>query len=63
MGGWPILAAGTPPVDSDHDGMPDNWEILHGLKPNDPTDGAKLTANGYTNLENCLSWLAGDPIR
>jgi pectate lyase len=26
VGGWPVYASGTPPVDSDHDGMPDAWE-------------------------------------
>jgi pectate lyase len=61
---WPDLAAGAPapPADSDHDGMPDAWEKAHGLDPNNDGDGAALAANGYTNVENYLNELAGDPI-
>ena len=63
-GPWPDLATGAPapPVDSDHDGIPDAWEKAHSLKPNDPRDGAATAANGYTNVENYLNELAGDPI-
>jgi hypothetical protein len=63
-GPWPDLAAGAPapPPDSDHDGMPDAWEKAHGLDPNNDDDGATLSPNGYTNLENYLNELAGDPI-
>jgi unsaturated rhamnogalacturonyl hydrolase len=32
-GGWPDLKSAPPTVDSDHDGMPDPWEIDHGLNP------------------------------
>jgi hypothetical protein len=56
----PILNGGTPPVDSDHDGMPDTWEKAHGLNANNRADGAAFAANGYTNLENYLNELAGD---
>jgi pectate lyase len=54
--GWPVLAAGSPTADSDHDGMPDNWEILHGLNPNDASD-ANLDpdGDGYSNLEEYLN--------
>ncbi len=63
-GPWPDLATGAPPppMDSDHDGMPEGWERAHGLDPNNPRDGAAIAANGYTNLENYLNELAGDPI-
>lgn len=60
-GGWPRLASGTPPVDSDHDGMPDAWEHELGLDPEDPADrNGDVTGDGYTNLEDYLNELAGD---
>jgi hypothetical protein len=59
---YPVLATATPPQDTDHDGIPDSWEIVHGLNPKKASDGAALAANGYTNVENYLNELAGDPI-
>lgn len=63
-GPWPDLATGapTPPPDSDHDGMPDDWEAAHDLDPQDAGDGTALAPNGYTHVENYLNQLAGDPI-
>lgn len=55
VGGFPTIAPGTACVDSDHDGIPDAWEIAHGLNPNDPTDAQKTAPNGYTYLENYLN--------
>jgi hypothetical protein len=60
--GYPTLAAGTPPTDTDHDGMPDSWETAHGLNPSSAADGPQISPNGYTNLENYLNELAGDPV-
>lgn len=44
--------APAPPLDSDLDGMPDDWEIARGLDPRiaDP-NGTSLSPAGYTNLE------------
>jgi len=50
------------PADSDHDGIPDSWELSHGLNANNGADGAVQAANGYTNLENYLNELAGDTV-
>ena len=63
-GPWPDLAESAPaaPLDSDHDGMPDAWELARGLDPRNPGDGAALADNGYTHVENYLNELAGDPI-
>jgi hypothetical protein len=55
VGGFPIIDPGTPCADSDRDGMPDAWEIAHGLNPKDPSDGPKLNRDGYTNLEHFLN--------
>ena len=59
---WPALRSGTAPTDTDHDGMPDGWEVQHGLDPGDAGDGARTASNGYTNVENYLNGLAGDNI-
>ena len=58
-GGYPVLNSATPPVDTDHDGMPDAWEIAKGLNLNDANDG-KLDrdSDGYTNVEEYLNYLA-----
>ncbi len=38
--------------DSDNDGMPDTWEINHGLNPNDPSDANEdPDKDGLTNIE------------
>lgn len=61
VGGWPVLQSGTAPADSDRDGMPDEWELKHGLNPNDPADrNGDFNGDGYTNLEKYLNELAGD---
>ncbi|MDT8303065.1 MAG: hypothetical protein RQ760_16410, partial [Sedimentisphaerales bacterium] len=39
VGGYPQLAGGTPPADTDHDGMPDDWELNNGLDTQDASDG------------------------
>jgi len=54
-GGFPPLSTGAPCTDSDHDGMPDAWELAHGLDPNDGRDGAALQPDGYSNLEHFLN--------
>ena len=43
---------GTPRVDTDSDGMPDDFEDKWGLNKNDPNDAVRTAANGYTNIEN-----------
>lgn len=58
VGGWPSLKSGTPPQDTDHDGMPDSWETANGYNPNDPADrNGDHDGDGYTNLEEYLNGL------
>jgi hypothetical protein len=57
LGDWPGYTGGTPPLDSDEDGIPDEWEKAHGLDPNDPRDANRIRADGYTNLEHYLNSL------
>lgn len=57
VGGLPEYK-GTPRVDSDNDGLPDEWERKHGLNPNDPSDSAKNSGNGYTWIEVYANELA-----
>ena len=46
------IVGGATVVDTDKDGLPDEWETKYGLNPNDPTDAAKdCNNNGVTNLE------------
>ena len=58
MGGFPEYK-GTPYVDTDGDGMPDEWEIANGLNPNDPSDANKdCTGDGYTNIEKYINGIS-----
>ena len=57
VGGWPFLNSLPPPVDSDRDGMPDSWEIQHGLDPNNANDGNAVHGSEYTMLEVYLNSL------
>lgn len=42
--------------DDDNDGMPDWWELIHGLDPLDPSDaGEDPDGDGATNLEEYLA--------
>ena len=58
MGGYPEYK-GTPRVDTDGDGMPDEWEIANGLNPNDPSDAnGDCTGDGYTNIEKYINGIS-----
>jgi hypothetical protein len=64
VGGWPILLKDDPPLDSDHDGIPDSWEKANKLDFKDPADGNAFTLdNRYTNLEVYLNSLVEHIMR
>lgn len=54
LGGVGTIQNGENPLDSDNDGMPDEFEDKYGLDKNDPSDAAKIANNGYTNIENYI---------
>jgi len=62
VGGWPVLRSLEPPIDTDHDGMPDAWELSQGLNPNDPADRNIVDEQGFTALENYLNSLVGEYV-
>ncbi len=62
VGGWPVLKSLPAPLDSDHDGMPDDWEIARGLNPNDSTDSHKTAPDGYTYIEDYINGLVPQNI-
>jgi len=56
VGGWPTLRPGSAAQDTDRDGMPDNWEVNHGLNSNDPNDqNSDRNSDGYTNIEEYIN--------
>ena len=56
---WPEYRTYNVPVDTDHDGIPDEWERRAGLDPANPKDANEIR-DGYTNLERYLGWLVGE---
>lgn len=60
-GGWPELNSLPAPVDTDHDGMPDEWEKANGLNP-EVADNNTLNSAGYTALEVYINSLAGESM-
>ncbi len=53
------LAEFEKPVDSDGDGMPDEWEVANGTDPS-VDDAMTIAANGYANIENYINSLSKD---
>jgi pectate lyase len=51
VGGWPELKSGKVPLDSDNDGIPDEWETKHHLNPHDASDARRVSTSGYSNIE------------
>jgi len=53
---WDVYKTSTEtPFDTDHDGIPDEWEESNGLNKTNIADGRLIAPNGYSNLENYLN--------
>ena len=49
---WPALKALPAPADADQDGIPDEWEKMHGLNSNDAADATAVSLHPfYSNIE------------
>jgi pectate lyase len=59
VGGMPMWTGPAAPIDSDGDGMPNAWELSHGLNASNAADRnlTNLSPEGYTNLEVYLNSL------
>lgn len=55
VGGWPVLGGLAAPLDTDLDGMPDEWETSFGLDPGNDDSAGDLDGDGYTNVEEFLN--------
>ena len=64
VGGWPIYQGGFYPNDSDGDGIPNEWELAHGLNPSyagDANSPNVLAPNGYSWIEEYINSLIPVP--
>jgi pectate lyase len=52
------LTPGTPPADSDNDGMPNGWETARGLNPANGADAVTVRPSGYTAIEEYINEMA-----
>ena len=57
---WPDLKKTRTFIDTDGDGMDDEWEAQNGLNSTDPADGNRLNEEGYTMLEVYMNSLVAD---
>ncbi len=60
--GWPTLAGGTAPTDTDSDGMPDTWETEQCLDPQLADDDVDDDGDVYTNVEEYLNGTDATPL-
>jgi len=64
VGGWPELKATTAPIDTDSDGMPDDWERKNKLNHADASDAGQHTlSKTYTNIEVYINSLVEEKAK
>lgn len=58
VGGWSSYQGGMYPQDGDNDGIPNEWEVVHGIDPGfagDASSAAILAPSGYTWIEEYIN--------
>jgi len=60
VGGWPELQSLEPPIDTDEDGMPDEWELSMKLDPEKENASANDLSTAYNNIEVYINSLVKD---
>lgn len=66
VGAWPDYQGGFYPQDADDDGIPDEWEIAHGIDPGFAGDASSFSIrapSGYTWIEEYINSLMPFPSR
>lgn len=58
VGGIGILNTASPLKDTDGDGIPDEWETVHGLDPKNAADATAAAGDGYLWIEKYANSLA-----
>lgn len=57
---WPLLSSTEAPIDTDGDGMPDEWEKANGLNPEKDDANGRNLSTAYDNIEVYLNSLVKD---
>ncbi|MFD2033737.1 pectate lyase [Belliella marina] len=60
VGGWPMLNSLPAHLDTDNDGMPDDWEKANGLDPNKNDAKERNLSTAYDNIEVYINSLVKD---
>ena len=58
LAAWPFLKTAPALLDTDEDGMPDDWELKMGLNPNKKDDPLYGISKEFTNIEMYLNSIA-----
>ncbi len=59
---WPVLDPGTALIDTDGDGMPDQWETDNGLNPEVKDNQGRHLSTAYDNIEVYINSLVSDIV-
>jgi len=57
------LSVSMPPLDTDNDGMPDDWESNNGLDLSNPNDQHSIMSSGYPAIEQYINEVADNLIK